>query len=145
MPWAGFEPTIPASKRAKIVHAVNRAATLIRPCTSNQDLCVSFLIRIVGGWVHTGSTRHVVHFWLIVHAPCDCEDGEYGGMKIGRGNRSSRRKPAPAPLCPPQIPLDQIQARTRSATVGSQLLTAWAMAQHVFICCWTHNVQHINY
>jgi hypothetical protein len=26
-----------------------------------------------------------------------------GGMKIGRGNRSTRRKPAPAPLCPPQI------------------------------------------
>jgi hypothetical protein len=28
-------------------------------------------------------------------------------MKIGRGNRSTRRKPAPAPLCPPQIPLYQ--------------------------------------
>jgi hypothetical protein len=28
-------------------------------------------------------------------------------MKIDRGNRSTRRKPAPAPLCPPQIPLDQ--------------------------------------
>jgi hypothetical protein len=34
----------------------------------------------------------------------DC--GEIGGMKIGRGNRSTRRKPAPAPLCPPQIPHD---------------------------------------
>jgi hypothetical protein len=30
----------------------------------------------------------------------DC--GAIGGMKIGRGNRSSWRKPAPAPLCPPQ-------------------------------------------
>jgi hypothetical protein len=30
--------------------------------------------------------------------------GEIGGMKIDRGNRSTRRKPAPAPLCPPQIP-----------------------------------------
>jgi hypothetical protein len=28
--------------------------------------------------------------------------GEIGGMKSGRGNRSTRRKPAPAPLCPPQ-------------------------------------------
>jgi hypothetical protein len=27
--------------------------------------------------------------------------GEIGGMKSGRGNRSTRRKPAPAPLCPP--------------------------------------------
>jgi hypothetical protein len=32
----------------------------------------------------------------------DC--GAIGGMKIGRGNRNTRRKPAPAPLCPPQIP-----------------------------------------
>jgi hypothetical protein len=32
----------------------------------------------------------------------DC--GEIGGMKIGTGNRNTRRKPAPAPLCPPQIP-----------------------------------------
>jgi hypothetical protein len=30
----------------------------------------------------------------------DC--GVIGGMKIGRGNRSTRRKPAPAPLCPPK-------------------------------------------
>jgi hypothetical protein len=32
----------------------------------------------------------------------DC--GEIGGMKIGRVNRSTRRKPAPPPLCPPQNP-----------------------------------------
>jgi hypothetical protein len=47
--------------------------------------------------------------------------GAIGGMKIGRGNRSTRRKPAPAPLCPPQIPHDQIRAQTRAAMVGSQL------------------------
>jgi hypothetical protein len=34
----------------------------------------------------------------------DC--GAIGGMKIDRGNRSTRRKPAPVPLCPPQIPHD---------------------------------------
>jgi hypothetical protein len=34
----------------------------------------------------------------------DC--GEIGGMKIGRGNRSTRRTPAPVPLYPPQIPHD---------------------------------------
>jgi hypothetical protein len=32
----------------------------------------------------------------------DC--GAIGGMKIGRGNRSTRRKPAPAPLCPTTNP-----------------------------------------
>jgi hypothetical protein len=34
----------------------------------------------------------------------DCR--EIDGMKTGRGNRSARRKPAPAPLRPPQIPHD---------------------------------------
>jgi hypothetical protein len=32
--------------------------------------------------------------------------GEIGGLKIGRGNRITRSKPAPAPLSPPQIPHD---------------------------------------
>jgi hypothetical protein len=52
----------------------------------------------------------------------DC--GAIGGMKIGRGNRSTRRKPAPASLCPPQMPHDQTRARTRAASVGSQRLAA---------------------
>jgi hypothetical protein len=39
-------------------------------------------------------------------APGDFYDGEVGGMNdFGRGNRSTRRKPAPTPLCKPQIPL----------------------------------------
>jgi hypothetical protein len=61
----------------------------------------------MGGGVQIGSTRHVGHFWPIVTAPSDCENGEFGEMKIGRVNRNTRRKPAPAPLCLPQIPLDQ--------------------------------------
>jgi hypothetical protein len=60
----------------------------------------------------------------------DCE--AIGGMKIGRGNWSTRRKPAPAPLCPPQISHDQTWARTRAAAVGSQQLTAWAMVWPLF-------------
>jgi hypothetical protein len=52
----------------------------------------------------------------------DC--GAIGGMKIDTGNRSTRRKPAPAPLCPPQIPHDQTRARTRATAVESQRLTA---------------------
>jgi hypothetical protein len=65
-----------------------------------------FLYLNIGGWVHTGSTRHCSHFWPIVPAPGDCEDEEVCGMNgFGRGNRSTRTKPAPTPLCPPQIPL----------------------------------------
>jgi hypothetical protein len=62
--------------------------------------------------------------WLIVPAPGDYDDGEFGGMKIGRENRSTRRKPTPEPLYPPRIPLNQTRARTRAAAVGSQRLTA---------------------
>jgi hypothetical protein len=66
--------------------------------------------------------------WPIVPAPGVCEDGEFGGMN-GWGNRSTRRKPAPTPLCQPQSPLDQTRARTLSSAMESQPLTAWAMAR----------------
>jgi hypothetical protein len=46
----------------------------------------------------------------------DC--GATGGMKIGRGNRSTRRKPALEPLCPPQIPHDKTRARTPDSHGG---------------------------
>jgi hypothetical protein len=42
----------------------------------------------------------------LLYQPQMIDDGDCGamvGMKIGRGNRSTRRKPAPAPLCPAQI------------------------------------------
>jgi hypothetical protein len=38
----------------------------------------------------------------IVPAPGDYDDGEIGGMMIGRVNQSTWRKPDPVPLCPPQ-------------------------------------------
>jgi hypothetical protein len=67
----------------------------------------------------------------------DC--GAIGGMKVGRGNRSTRRKPAPAPLCPPQISYDQTRARTRAAAVGSQRLIAWAMARPEVVLAFESN------
>jgi hypothetical protein len=47
----------------------------------------------------------------------DC--GEIGGMKIGRGNRNTRRKAASVQLSPPQIPHDLTHAQTWAAAVGS--------------------------
>jgi hypothetical protein len=61
--------------------------------------------------------------WPIVTAPGDCDDGEFGGMMIGRGNQSTRRKPAPAPRYPTTNPTCQTRARNRDAAVGSQRLT----------------------
>jgi hypothetical protein len=63
----------------------------------------------------------------LFYRPQMIDEGDCGaivGMKIGRGNRNTRRKPAPASLCPPQIPQDQTRALTRAAAVGSQRLTA---------------------
>jgi hypothetical protein len=66
------------------------------------------------------------------------ECGAVGEIRIGRGNRSTRRKPALVPLCP-QIPHDLIRARNRADAVGNRRLTAWAMALptwfYIFITC----------
>jgi hypothetical protein len=91
------------------------------------------------GWLwwrikHNRSLKVAVRgpvLWLTPHT--HTHDGELGGMKIGRGNRSTRRKPAPAPLCLPQIPLQQTRDRSRAAAVRSQRLTAWAMARPFLI------------
>jgi hypothetical protein len=64
----------------------------------------------------------------------DC--GAIGVMKIGRGNRSTQRKPAPAPFCPPQIPHDQTRPRTRAVAVG--LCDGWSQ----FFVCWDRNVPY---
>jgi hypothetical protein len=61
----------------------------------------------------------------MIHDECEA----VGGMRIGRGNRSTRRQPAPAPLWPSQIPHYLTWDRTRAAAVGSRRLTDWAMAR----------------
>jgi hypothetical protein len=43
----------------------------------------------------------------LLHRPRMIDEyGEFAGMRIDKGNRSTLRKPAPLPLCPPQIPHD---------------------------------------
>jgi hypothetical protein len=78
------------------------------------------------GTAATAATTGLLHQSQMID---DGDCGEIGGVKIVRGNRSTRRKPAPAPLCPPKITHDQTRARARTAAVGSQRLTAWAMAR----------------
>jgi hypothetical protein len=79
-------------------------------------------------WVHL-VRRPLIR---LLYQPRMIDDDEYGavgGMRIGRGNRSTRRKPAPAPLRPPQIQHDLTWARTLAAAAGSRRLTAWATAR----------------
>jgi hypothetical protein len=58
----------------------------------------------VGGGVQLGPLGTAATNRPIVPTPGDYDDGEIGGMMIGKGNRSTRRKPAPVPLYPPQTP-----------------------------------------
>jgi hypothetical protein len=65
----------------------------------------SFFFLMGWGWVH-------LVLWppfglLYLPRMIDDDDcGEMGGMRTGRGNLSTTRKPAPVPLCSPQIPHD---------------------------------------
>jgi hypothetical protein len=61
----------------------------------------------VGGGFQLGPLGTATTNWPIVLAPGNYDDGEFGGMKIGKGNRSTRRKPALEPLGSLQIKLDQ--------------------------------------
>jgi hypothetical protein len=61
-----------------------------------------FLISGVVLWVLRSLTGLLYQPRMIGDGDC----GQIGEMQIGRGNQSTRRKPAPAPLRPPQIPHD---------------------------------------
>jgi hypothetical protein len=66
------------------------------------------------------------------------QHGAFGGMNIVRGNRSTRRKHAAMPLCPPQIPHDLTLDRNRVAALEDRRLTAWDMTLpwYYHVCEW---------
>jgi hypothetical protein len=57
-----------------------------------------FLIGTVGGGVQLGSHGTAANNRSIVPAPGDYDDGEIGGMMIGTGNRTIRKKHVPVSL-----------------------------------------------
>jgi hypothetical protein len=67
----------------------------------------------------TAATTGLLHQSQMID---DGDCGAIGGLKIGRDNRNTRRKPAPVPLCPPEIPNDL--TRNWAAAVESRRLTA---------------------
>jgi hypothetical protein len=87
---------------------------------------IFFKIGVAGGGVQLGPLGTAATDRPLVPAPVNYDKREIGEMN-GRGNWSSRRKPAPVPLCPPQPP-HAARTQTRVAVVGSQGLTAWATA-----------------
>jgi hypothetical protein len=105
--------------------------------------CVKAMLGLSSSFVWLQNVLIILHYHSFNHVSCvlpllwatsgllyqpqmigegDC--GAIGGMKIGKGNRSTRRKPARAPLCSLQIPFDQTRDRTWAAALGSQRLTA---------------------
>jgi hypothetical protein len=109
-----------------ILHYNSEDCTLHSHCCENLKTNIIFLIDIVGGGVQLGPLGTAATYRPIVPAPGDYDDGEIGGI-IGKGNRSTRRKPPPVLLCPPQTP-HAAWTRTWAAAVGSQQLTTWANA-----------------
>ena len=67
-------------------------------------------------------------------------------MKLTGENRSSREKPVPVPLCPPQIPHGLTQDRTRTSAVrGLPLGTASSAELRVIKeCCMDKAVENIR-
>jgi hypothetical protein len=55
-----------------------------------------------------------------------------------------RRKPAPEPICPPQIPHDLTWTRIRAATVGSRRLRAWATARPRVVSVFSRHLFRIS-
>jgi hypothetical protein len=100
-------------------------------CVLNT-LSIYLKIGILAGGVQLGPLGTAATNMPIVPAPGGDDEGGIGGMIIGRGNSSTRRKPAPVPLCPPQPPY-AARTRTRAAAVGSHRLTAWATARPSFV------------
>jgi hypothetical protein len=61
----------------------------------------------------------------------DDKRGAVDETRIGRGNRSTREKPAPVPLYQPQIPHDLTWDRTRAAAVQFSFLMENTVVHHL--------------
>jgi hypothetical protein len=91
---------------------------------------IAFL-RMGWDWVHL-IRRPLISLlcqpWII-----DDECGAVGGMRIGRGNRSTRRKPTSVPICPPQIPHNLTWARTLDTAGLTDLVTVTTDGQSILM------------
>jgi hypothetical protein len=67
------------------------------------EVGIAVFFNLCGGTLGTAATTGLMYQPQMI-GDGDC--GATGGMKIGRATRSTRRKSAPAPLCPPQSPHD---------------------------------------
>jgi hypothetical protein len=82
------------------------STTWLDPCLNpgrRGGMPATIFFNLCGGTLGTAATTGLLYKpRMISEGGC----GEIGGMKIGGGNQSTRRKPVPAPLRPPKIPHD---------------------------------------
>jgi hypothetical protein len=86
------------------------------PCRWKVRSAVILILFSFFGW---GEIESTFYYLAYCTRPDDDDCGSVGGMNISRGNRSTRRKHAPVPLCPPQIPHTLTWDRTRAAAMGT--------------------------
>jgi hypothetical protein len=123
--WASSENQLLARHKTLDEYYLKKKIHLIGTRTHDLPVCIIFFyfnLHSGGGWspnwVHS-ARRPLTGLLYLPRVIVRME--KIGGMN-GRGNRSTRRKPAPTSLRPPQIPLDQTRDWTRAAAVGSQRL-----------------------
>jgi hypothetical protein len=79
-------------------------------CPTPPPLLLLFPIPLYIRWVGRDCVQCVrrILVGLLYQAPMMVIDGRgaFGVMRIGKGNRSTRKKPAPVSLCSAQIPRD---------------------------------------
>jgi hypothetical protein len=111
--WVGPRAGLNAVGKRKILHS--RGSNPGRPARRYTDWAIPTLFNDAGR-IETIQRRWYDDSWM----------WEVGGIRIRGGNRSTRRKAAPVPLCPPQIPHDLTGVWTVTSEVGSRQLVAWA-------------------
>jgi hypothetical protein len=81
-------------------HAFSVSAAFISVVEFSQARCFMTFFRFFCGWGETESSPYVGHKPRMIDDECRA----VGGMRYGKGNRSTPRKPTPVPLSLPQIP-----------------------------------------
>jgi hypothetical protein len=96
--WVDLRFGSDAVEKRKIFHCRESNRCLI--ARSPFFLFFNWYLGVESNWIHSALRPPI---GLLCQPHGDYDDGEIGGM-IGRGNRSTGKKPAPVPLCPPQTP-----------------------------------------
>jgi hypothetical protein len=93
----------PSSSPPSVQHSLPQtSASLLTTIQILISICLYFC-GVGWDWIHL-LRRPLIG--LLYPPPMIDEYGTFGEMRIGRGNRNTRRKPVPVPLCPLQIPHD---------------------------------------